>query len=112
MTARLIRNRDIVGDAAIDAYLHGTTKDLSDPRLMKDMEKAAADHRGEDPEKRPTRIVGDYDIDGVCSSYILLKGFRQLGAVVDVQIPKASKMATASTSPSSARQRRTASTRL
>ena len=42
VTARLIRNRDIVGDAAIDAYLHGTTKDLSDPRLMKDMEKAAA----------------------------------------------------------------------
>ena len=87
VTARLIRNRDIVGDEAINAYLHGTTADLSDPRLMKDMEKAAALIEEKIREKRPMRIVGDYDIDGVCSSYILLKGFRQLGAVVDVQIP-------------------------
>ena len=79
---------------------------------MKDMEKAAALIEEKIREKRPMRIVGDYDIDGVCSSYILLKGFRQLGAVVDVQVRTTSKMATASTSPSSARQRRTASTRL
>lgn len=87
VTARLIRNRDIVGEEAIEEYLHGKTKDLSDPRRMKDMEKAAHILEAKIAEGKRIRIVGDYDIDGVCATYILLKGMETLGARVDYRIP-------------------------
>ena len=72
--ARLIRNRDVIGDAAIDKYLNGTEADLYDPALLKDLPDAVGFLTGAVREGRKIRIIGDYDIDGVMASYILLRG--------------------------------------
>ncbi|MGN0314640.1 MAG: single-stranded-DNA-specific exonuclease RecJ [Fusicatenibacter sp.] len=85
--ARLIRNRDVVGDDAIGEYLYGTLDSLHNPLLMKDMERATEILANKIQEKKPIRIIGDYDIDGVMSTYLLLTGLRELGADVDVKIP-------------------------
>ena len=87
VTARIIRNRGIEGEDRINLYLNGTVGTLYDPRLMKDMEKAAAILKDKIDRKKRIRIVGDYDIDGVCSTYILYKAFLRLGAPVDYDIP-------------------------
>lgn len=85
--ARIIRNRDIVGDECIDEFLHGTIEDLHAPELLKDGEKAACILKDKIKEKRRIRIIGDYDIDGVCSAYILYAGLTYLGAEADTVIP-------------------------
>jgi len=85
--ARLIRNRDIVGDENIEMYLHGTIADLHDGMLLKDMDKAVDILLEKIQEDKKIRIIGDYDIDGINATYILLEGLRRLGADVDVDIP-------------------------
>lgn len=85
--ASLIRNRDVNGDDAIEKYLNGTIADLYDGMLMKDMDKAVAVLGEKIKENAKIRIIGDYDIDGIQSTYILLEGFRMLGADVDSDIP-------------------------
>ena len=85
--ARLIRNRDVVGDAAIETYLHGTIMDLNDGMLMKDMHKAVDILLEKIAEKKKIRIIGDYDIDGINATYILLEGLHALGGDVDSDIP-------------------------
>ena len=88
VTARIIRNRDVEGEKAIDRYLNGTLDQLYDPHLMKDMDKAAALILGKIRAGVRIRIVGDYDIDGVCSTYLLYRGLTRCGAAVDYQIPE------------------------
>lgn len=85
--ASLIRNRDIIGDAAIDNYLNGTISDLGDGMLMKGMDKAVAILKERIEEHERIRVIGDYDIDGINATYILLEGLRILGADVDSDIP-------------------------
>ena len=85
--ARLIRNRDVVGDEQIREYLYGGLEELHDPMLMKDMGKAAEILEKKIREGKWIRIIGDYDIDGIMSTYILLTGLRRLGAKVDIRIP-------------------------
>lgn len=85
--ARLIRNRDVCGTEEIRKYLYGTREDLYDPWLLKGMEQAVSVIRKAIPEGRKIRVIGDYDIDGVCAAYILVRTFRSLGADVDVAIP-------------------------
>lgn len=85
--ACLIRNRDIVGDDAVDQYLNGTLADLKDGMLMKDMSKAVDILREKIAEGCKIRIIGDYDIDGVNATYIFLEGLERLGAKVDSDIP-------------------------
>lgn len=85
--ARLIRNRDVIGDEKIQEYLHGTLADLPSGRKMKDLEKAAEILEKKIQEGCRIRIIGDYDIDGVTSTTILLKGLKRLGANVDTCIP-------------------------
>lgn len=87
VTARIIRNRGIEGEAAIDRYLNGTLDDLYDPMLLKDMERAVSILCEAVDTGKKIRIVGDYDIDGVCSTYILLQAFERLGSDVDFEIP-------------------------
>ncbi|MEE1315163.1 MAG: single-stranded-DNA-specific exonuclease RecJ, partial [Faecalimonas sp.] len=87
LLARLIRNRDVVGDAAVEEYLNGTLADLHDGILMKDMDKAVDLLQEKLEDEKQIRIIGDYDIDGINATYILLEGFRALGAKVDVDIP-------------------------
>ncbi|MDO4311493.1 MAG: single-stranded-DNA-specific exonuclease RecJ [Eubacteriales bacterium] len=85
--ACLIRNRDIIGDEAVDAYLNGTIADLYDGMLMKDMDRAIDILMEKIREGARIRVIGDYDIDGVCATYILLEGLEGLGADVDMDIP-------------------------
>ncbi len=85
--ARIIRNREIVGDESIDKFLNGTPAQMYDPGLLKDVEKAVRILEDKIAHKLPIRIIGDYDIDGVCSAYILYAGLDFLGAVVDTVIP-------------------------
>lgn len=87
VTARLIRNRDVVGDEAIHEYLHGTREQMHSPWLMKDMEKTVDILTEKIRTGSRIRIIGDYDIDGVMSTYILLKSLEGLGADVDHVIP-------------------------
>lgn len=74
VVARLLRNRDMIEDEEIDLFLNGTEKDLHSPFLMADMEKAVAFMKGFIESGKKIRIIGDYDIDGVCSAFILQKG--------------------------------------
>lgn len=85
--ARIIRNRDVITEEEIYKYLHGTKEDLYSPWLFKDMKKAVSVIREKIAGKKPIRIVGDYDVDGVCATYILKKGLDNLGAVTDTFIP-------------------------
>lgn len=85
--ASLIRNRDVIGDEAIAKYLNGTIADLYDGMLMKDMDKAVNVLVERIRAGKRIRVIGDYDIDGIQSTYILLEGFRYLGADVDSDIP-------------------------
>ncbi len=88
VTARIIRNRDVVAEADVEKYLRGTLRDLYDPHLMRDMELAVEILRQSIHAGKKIRIVGDYDIDGVCSTYLLKMGLSRCGAQVDYQIPE------------------------
>ena len=85
--ARLIRNRDVEREEDIRQYLHGTLEELPSGRLMKDMDRAVSIIRAKIADRSRMRIIGDYDIDGVTATTILLKGLQRLGAVVDTYIP-------------------------
>ena len=85
--ARLMRNRDVIGDEAIDFYLNGTVEDLYDGLLMKDMDRAVDILKEKIEEGKKVRVIGDYDIDGVNATYILQQGLAGLGADVDTDIP-------------------------
>lgn len=85
--ARLIRNRDQITDEEIEQYLYGTMEKLHSWKQMKGMEDALKMIEQKIREKKKIRIIGDYDIDGVCSTYILLTGLRKAGANADIDIP-------------------------
>lgn len=85
--ARLIRNRDVIGEEEIEFYLNGTIADLYDGMLMKDMDRAVAILSEKINAGEAIRVIGDYDIDGVNATYILQEGLSQLGAEVDTDIP-------------------------
>ena len=85
--ARLIRNRDIQDMKEIRSYLYGTLAEIPSPWKMKDMERAVQILRKKITQKKKIRIIGDYDIDGVTATCILLKGLKRLNANVDTYIP-------------------------
>lgn len=85
--ARIIRNRDLITEEEIEDFLHGTLEDLHSPYLLKDVEKAADILCSKIARQKKIRIIGDYDIDGVCSTYILMTGLRTCGAITDAVIP-------------------------
>jgi single-stranded-DNA-specific exonuclease len=85
--ARLMRNREVTGDEEIRQYLHGTLEDIPSPWLLKDMKKAVEILVEKISTRKKIRIIGDYDIDGVTSTYILIRGFTRLKAIADTYIP-------------------------
>ena len=87
VVARVIRNRDIVGDEAIEKYLHGKMSDVHEPSLMKDMDKGCRIMSNKIESGKKIRIVSDYDVDGIMSNYILYKGLFEAGADVSYEIP-------------------------
>lgn len=87
VTARVIRNRGIEGRENIERYLYGDLDSLYSPWLLKDMRPAVDILKRKLKEGQKIRIVGDYDIDGVCSTNILYQALKRLGGNVDYAIP-------------------------
>lgn len=89
VAVRIMRNRGLLDESEMRKYLYGTLDDLYDPRQMKGMETAAGIIEKKLIEGKKIRIIGDYDIDGVCSTYILLKGFHRAAGngQIDYEIP-------------------------
>ena len=87
LIARIIRNRDIIDEKEIEEYLYGGKEALHNPHLLKDVDKAAEIIAEGIAEKKAMRIIGDYDIDGVNATYILLEGIRRCGGNMDAAIP-------------------------
>ena len=87
VTARIMRNRDVEGEEAVRRYLFGGIGDLYDPHLLKDVDLAVSILKEKIADGKRIRIIGDYDIDGVCSTYILYTALTRVGAKVDYEIP-------------------------
>lgn len=85
--ARIIRNRDVEGTEQIQKFLYGGREELYSPFLLKGMEEAVELLKKAVLEKKRIRVIGDYDVDGICSTYILTEGLKMLGATVDYAIP-------------------------
>ena len=85
--ASLIRNRDVIGDEAINQYLNGTIAELYDGMQMKGMPQAVEILTEKIRDREKIRVIGDYDCDGINATYILLEGLEKLGAKVDSDIP-------------------------
>lgn len=84
---RILANRDLLKEEDMNKFLFGTMKDVHAPSLLKDMDKAVSLIREAIIKKKKIRIIGDYDVDGICSGYILKKGLTYAGGEVDVVIP-------------------------
>lgn len=91
VVARVMRNRGLVTQEEMRCYLQGTVQDLYSPMRLKDMDRAISILKEKIVQKKKIRIVGDYDIDGVCSTYLLYQGLTRCGARVDYQIPERMK---------------------
>lgn len=87
VVARILRNRDLQSEEEIEKFLHGALQDCHSPWLLKDMEKAVEAVLEAVDRGTHIRVIGDYDVDGICSTYILTKAFRCLGAKADAAIP-------------------------
>lgn len=87
VTARIIRNREMIEEKQIQRYLFGNEIDLVDPKLLKDGCVGARILKTSIQENKKIRIIGDYDVDGVTSTYILYQGICRCGGNVDTVIP-------------------------
>ncbi len=87
VTVRLIRNREVTGDAAVEKYLNGGLADLYDAHLLCGAARCVEILTEKIRQGKPVRIIGDYDIDGVMSTYILYRGLKRCGANVSTKIP-------------------------
>ena len=87
ITARLLTNRGITSDEDIEMYLHGDKSLLHDPYDLSDIRRGASVIKDAIEEKSAIRVIGDYDVDGICSTYILVSGLRMFGADVDFVLP-------------------------
>lgn len=87
ITARLIRNRDVLAEEAFEQYLSGDISHLNDPHLLKDVDRLCAILKEKIEQQKKIQIIGDYDIDGVMSTYILYEGISRTGGNVFFQIP-------------------------
>lgn len=87
VVARIIRNRDVVEEKEIEQYLKGTRADFYSPYLLKDMKKTVEILTEKIKGQKTIRVIGDYDIDGICSTYILYEGLKKCGAQADIEIP-------------------------
>lgn len=85
--ARIMRNRGLTDLDEMEYYLHGNEKDLIDPHLLKDVDLAAEIILKKVKEQKKIRIIGDYDIDGIQSTYILYCALKRIGAEADYVIP-------------------------
>jgi len=85
--ARIIRNRDVVTEDEWDQYLYGTMEQIPSADQMKDLKKAVSVLRRSIKEGKKIRIIGDYDVDGICATYVLYRGLTLCNADADYVIP-------------------------
>lgn len=85
--ARILCNRDVQSEAQLHMYLEGTLEDCHDPALLPDIRKAAEILKEKIATGKVIRVIGDYDVDGICSTYILVEALRRMGAKVNAAIP-------------------------
>ena len=88
VVARLIRNRDVTGDEEISLFLNGTLSDLPDAHCMKDLDLLVDILLEKIRGNKKIRVIGDYDVDGVMSSFMLKEVLHKAGADFDVKIPE------------------------
>jgi len=84
---RILRNRELTTIEEMNLFLYGSEEALHDPFLLNDMDKAVDLIVSAINQGKKLRIIGDYDVDGVTSTFILVKGLSSLGAKVDYAIP-------------------------
>lgn len=87
IVARVMRNKDMDTVEKQREFLDISMDKLHNPSLMKDMDKAVTIIIDKIKEKKHMRVIGDYDIDGICATYILVTGLRGAGANVSYDIP-------------------------
>ena len=87
VTARIIRNREVIEEDEIQTYLYGGLEDLHNPHLLKDADLCISILARKIEEQKSIRIIGDYDIDGVMATYILKTALDRCHARVSIQIP-------------------------
>lgn len=87
IVARIMRNKDLESIEEQRAFLDNSLENMYNPSLMKDMDKAIDIIKLKIEEGKHIRVIGDYDIDGICSTYILVKGLQEVGAKVSYDIP-------------------------
>lgn len=87
VVARVLRNRDLTEEEAVGRFIYGRLEDCHSPWLLKDMDRAVEEILDAIRKGLNIRVIGDYDVDGICASYILTKGLQALGARVDTAIP-------------------------
>ena len=85
--ARILCNRDVQTEEQLHMYLEGTLEDCHDPALLPDIRKAGELLKEKIAAGKAIRVIGDYDVDGICSTYILVETLRRMGAKVDAAIP-------------------------
>lgn len=89
--ARILARRGILSKEALCHFLYDDMKDLADPFLMKGMEAAVSRLQSAIAAKEKICVYGDYDVDGITSTSILVRYFRMLGADVGFYIPSREK---------------------
>ncbi len=87
ITARLLTNRGLTTDEEIERFLSGDASMLHDPAQLADIDRGAKVMLHQISQGARIRVIGDYDVDGICSSYILVKGLELFGADVDYVLP-------------------------
>ena len=87
ITARILRNRDLQTDRELRMFLCGSLSDLHDPSLLPDLDRAADLLLEKIRERKKIRVIGDYDVDGICSTYILVRSIREMGGEADYELP-------------------------
>ena len=83
----VLANRGYDTEEKIEKFLNSDLADCDSSAGLPDLEKAVKALKRFREEKKKVRIIGDYDIDGVCSTAILLKAFRRYGIDADYVIP-------------------------
>ena len=87
ITARIIRNRNVIEDEDIERFIKGDRNSLFDPYLLYGMEEGCKLIKEAIDGGVRIRVIGDYDVDGICASHVLVVGLTKLGGNVDVAIP-------------------------
>lgn len=87
LLCKLMVNRDIIDGNIINSYINPVYKYLHSPKTMKDVVIAVDIIKRKIQENKKIRIIGDYDVDGIISVFILYTALKKCGANVDYEIP-------------------------